>query len=220
MNYKFNDTLDLYANISQNYRSINFTDMQIQNSNFRIDPNLQDETGFNADVGARGVIFKKVNYDVSLFALFYNNRIGEIDTVNQSTFITYRYRTNVASALTKGVEAYGETDVWKLFFPDTPKISLRVFANFAINDARYVNSSNSAINNKKVEFVPPYTLKTGLTFSYKNASISYQYAYVQEHFSDATNAGKDINDNVVFIPNAVVGVIPSYSVMDLSLIHI
>jgi len=31
------------------------------------------------------------------------------------------------------------------------------------------------------------------------------------------NAGKDNNGNLVFIPNAIIGSIPSYSVMDLSL---
>ena len=45
----------------KNYRSINFTDMQIQNPNFKIDPNLEDEKGYNSDLGFRGGI-KKQNH--------------------------------------------------------------------------------------------------------------------------------------------------------------
>ncbi|MES1160754.1 MAG: TonB-dependent receptor, partial [Bacteroidota bacterium] len=43
-----------YANISQNYRSINFSDMSIVNPNYRVDPNLKDEKGYSADIGVRG----------------------------------------------------------------------------------------------------------------------------------------------------------------------
>ncbi|MBL4669246.1 MAG: TonB-dependent receptor [Flavobacteriales bacterium] len=217
LNYKFNDTLDIYANFTQNYRSINFADMQIKNKNFRIDPNLEDETGYNFDIGARGFIAKKLSYDVSGFVLLYDNRIGNIDQVDENTFIPYRYRTNVSKATVKGVEAVIELDWWKIIFSDTSKFSFRTFVNASYIDARYTDSKNTAFNDKLVEFVPPVTLKTGFTIAYKNFSASYQFSYVKEHYTDATNAGKDINGNLVFIPNAIIGTIPSYSVMDLSL---
>lgn len=217
VNYKWSKLVDIYANFSQNYRSVNFTDIQIQNANFRIDPNLKDETGFNVDLGVRGTKANKISYDVSGFLLSYDNRIGEVNGVDEQTFIPFRLRTNISKALTKGVEAVVEVDWWKIAFSDTSQISLRTFVNGALTDARYVDSENSAFQNKLVESVPPITLKTGATFAYKNFSISYQYSYVKEHFSDATNAGKDIDGNIIFIPNAIIGVIPSYSVMDLSM---
>jgi Fe(3+) dicitrate transport protein len=217
LNYKFSDTLDIYANFTQNYRSINFADMQIKNKNFRIDPNLEDETGYNFDLGVRGFIAKKVSYDVSGFVLLYDNRIGSIDQVDENTFIPYRYRTNVSKATVRGVEAVVELDWWKIIFSDTSKFSFRTFVNGSYIDARYTDSKNSAFNDKLVEFVPPVTLKTGVTIAYKNFSASFQYSYVQEHYTDATNAGKDGNGNLIFIPNAIIGTIPSYAVMDLSL---
>lgn len=217
LNYKINDTLDIYANFTQNYRSINFADMQIVNTNFRIDPDLEDETGYNFDLGVRGIIANKLSYDVSGFVLLYDNRIGNVDRVDEQTFIPFRYRTNVAEATVKGVEAVVELDWWKILFSDTSKISFRTFVNASYIDARYTDTENTAFNDKSVEFVPPVTLKTGATFGYKSFSISYQYSFVQEHYTDATNAGKDNNGNLVFIPNAIIGTIPSYSVMDLSL---
>lgn len=217
MNYKFNDTLEVYTNFTQNYRSINFTDMQIRNRNFQIDPDLQDETGYNFDLGVRGYIANKLNYDVSGFMLLYDNRIGAIDQVDPVTFIPYRYRTNVAKATIQGVEATVELDWWKVIFSDTSKVTFSTFANVSYINARYTDTENSALNDKLVEFVPPFNLKTGATFGYKNFSISYQYTYVQEHYTDATNAGKASDGSLVFIPNAIIGTIPSYSVMDLSL---
>ncbi len=217
VNYKFNDTIDVYANFTQNYRSINFTDMQIKNKNFRIDPNLQDEKGYNFDLGVRGIISNKFSYDVSGFMLLYDNRIGTIDQVDEQTFISYRYRTNVSNATIQGVEAVVELDWWKIIFSDTSKVSFRTFVNGSYISAKYTSTQNSAFNGKLVEFVPPFNLKTGATFAYKNFSISYQYTFVQEHYTDATNAGKDVNGNLIYIPNAIIGTIPSYSVMDLSL---
>ena len=217
MNYKFNETVDVYTNFSQNYRSINFTDMQIQNKNFRIDPDLQDETGFNFDLGVRGTLKNKLNYDISGYALLYDNRIGDVDQVDEVTYIPYRYRTNVSKALIRGVEAMVELDWWKIVFSDSSKASFRTFVNAAYTHARYIDSQSSALQDKEVEFVPPFNLKTGATFAYKRFSITYQYSYVGEQFSDATNAGKDQNGNIIFIPNAIIGVIPSYAVMDVSL---
>lgn len=219
LNYKFNDSVDVYANFTQNYRSINFTDMQIRNRNFRIDPDLKDETGYNFDLGVRGVVSNKLSYDVSGFMLLYDNRIGSVDKKDEQTFIVYRYRTNVSKANIMGVEAVVEMDWCKILFSDTSKFSFRTFVNASYISAKYTNSQISAFNNKLVEFVPPVNIKTGATFSYKGFSISYQYSYVQEQYSDATNAGKDVNGNLIFIPNAIIGVIPSYSVMDLSLTY-
>ena len=217
VNYNWKKQAAIYANFSQNYRSINFVDMQIQNSNFRIDPDLKDETGFNIDLGVRGAVSNKINYDVSGFILSYDNRIGEINQVDENTLIPFRLRTNVSEALIRGIEAVVEVDWWRMLVSDTSQFSFRTFANVAFIDARYVDTEQSAFQDKLVESVPPVNLKTGATVAYKNFSITYQYSYVQEHFSDATNAGKDINGNIINIPNAVIGVIPSYSVMDLSL---
>lgn len=198
----------IYANITQNYRSINFTDMQVQNPNFKIDPDLEDEKGFNADVGFQG--FKKgvLYYDVSFFLLSYNNRIGTTIEVDPQLYNTYQYRTNISASLTKGVEAFVEFDIWKAITSDSSKFSLKVFVNGSYIDARYINSEVTAFENKKVELVPPLTIKTGFKFNFKKFVASYQYSYTSEHFSDATNS--------VSQGNAVNGIIPSYWISDVS----
>jgi Fe(3+) dicitrate transport protein len=85
---------------------------------------------------------------------------------------------------------------------------LSTFLNFAYNNALYISSNEPAFFGKKVEMVPPVILKSGINFSLKKLSISYQFSFNQEQYTDATNAEKQ--------SNAVIGKIPSYSVMDLS----
>jgi Fe(3+) dicitrate transport protein len=203
-----NDTLIFNANITQNYRSINFTDMQIQNPNFRIDPKLEDEKGYNADLGLRGFVNNKFNYNVSAFALYYNNRIGTTIETDSVLYNTYQYRTNIASSLTKGIEAMLEVNLWQCFINDSSNTELSVFVNGSFVDSKYLKSEETAFQGKKVELVPMFNVKTGITYTHKKFSASYQYSYTAKQFSDATNSESQ--------PNAVNGIIPSYYIMDLS----
>jgi Fe(3+) dicitrate transport protein len=209
LTYKHNDSIELYTNFSQNYRSINFTDMQIQNPNFKIDPNLADEKGFNADFGFRGGIKNKITFDVSLFGLYYSNRIGTTIETDSVLFNTYQYRTNISASFTKGIEAVIELNLWKWFVNDSSDFDLSCFINTSFVDSKYINSNEPAYQNKKVELVPPFNLKTGITAKYKSFSGTIQYNYTHQHFSDATNSIQQAN--------AVNGIIPTYQILDLSL---
>ena len=208
LNFKLNEEIEVYSNISQNYRSVNFTDMQIRNPNFRIDPVLKDEVGYNSDLGIRGKIKDILYFDASLFYLFYNNRIGNTIQIDSNLFNTYQYRTNISESRTYGFESVLECDWWKIF-SKKKNYKWTTFLNIAYNNAEYISSDISAFFGKKVEMVPPFIFRTGMTIGGDNLSVSYQYSYTKEHFSDATNSDYQIN--------AVVGLIPSYSVMDVSL---
>jgi Fe(3+) dicitrate transport protein len=209
VNYKISNTIELYSNFSQNYRSINFSDMQISNPNFIIDPKLKDERGYNCDIGIRGKIKNKLYFDASVYTLFYNNRIGTRLTTDTVWFKPIQFRTNISQSRTIGFEMMVEADWFKLLSVSNNENKLSTFINFSFNDANYINSDISAFQNKKVELVPPIVLKTGLSFVKGKYSISYQYSYTHQHFSDATNSENQVT-------NAVVGLIYSYFTMDLS----
>ena len=67
---------ELYANFSRNYRGINFSDIRIINPNQVVDPNINDEQGFTADLGYRGTLTDWLFIDASLFFLAYEDKIG------------------------------------------------------------------------------------------------------------------------------------------------
>jgi Fe(3+) dicitrate transport protein len=208
LSYYQSEAAQFYGNISQNYRAINFNDIHSANKNSQSDPNLQDEKGYSADLGMRGNLSGVFNYDVSLFFINYNNRIGSVQAVDPVSFNIYRLRTNVSQSRNLGLESFAELELLHFFKPQLTDTKLSLFTNLALINARYVNSKEPAFENKKVELAPDVIFKTGLSFKHKRFSASYQVGYTSSQFSDATNA--TVSDD------AITGLIPAYTVMDLS----
>ena len=209
--YRKSEGLELYANLSQNYRAINFTDLRINNPNLRVDPDIADEEGYTADLGIKGKKESLFTYEVTLFYLRYFGKIGQVLRTDPVLFNDYRYRTNIADARNMGIEAFGEVSLLNLLQSETKDVKWTVFGNLSLIDARYIRTDDTSIRNKKVEMVPPVTVKIGSTFRYRAFSLAAQYSYVDAHFSDASNA--------VRTATAVEGIIPSYSVTDVSAVY-
>lgn len=199
---------EIYANISQNYRAINFSDLRIVNPNFSVDPAIRDEKGITADLGLRGNKRNFLSYDLTLFYVAYNGRIGQILKADQPPlYLDYRLRTNVADARNLGIEAFTEIDLLKLWRPQSTR-SLSWFLNGAYVNAKYIHTDETSIAGKEVEMVPPIMLRTGLNFKTNHWGASLQWNYIQQHYTDATNAMRT--------STAVEGIIPTYQVMDFS----
>jgi Fe(3+) dicitrate transport protein len=177
------------------------------NANAKVDPDLKDEDGFNIDAGFRGTYKGWLYADISVFLLKYNNRIGSIFT-RDTSFMTYRLRTNVSDSRNLGTEILLDGDILKAL-GRTSKYKLNVYTSFSLIDARYINTKNTAISDKLVENVPPVVFRTGISFSDPHFNITGQYAYQGKQYSDATNTEST--------PTAVDGAIPAFSVIDLSL---
>ena len=208
LSYKPNYALNIYGNISQNYRSITFSDIRIVNPSAVVDPNLQDEKGYSLDFGIRSEQTRFVNYDVSLFYLNYNNRIGEVQFADANNRIK-RNRTNIGQAIIRGIEAYAELDALEALQKSSDSWQLGAFANVAFIKSDYRKSLIKGVQGKEVEFVPRTNLKIGLKMGYKNFKASYQFSYLSQQFTDATNA---IDGGVT----AVIGEVPAYQIMDFS----
>lgn len=209
LSYKPTARLEAYANISQNYRAINFSDLRITNPNFSVDPTLRDERGYTADLGIRGRAEDFFTYEVTLFYLKYKDRIGLLLKADQPPlYLDYRLRTNISDSRNVGVEAFGEVDLLKMTGHKTSAWGWSVFVNLSLIDARYVNTDDPTIRNKQVEQVPPVLLRTGTTVRRGSFSATLQYAYTGQQFTDATNA--------IRTATAVNGVIPAYQIADLS----
>ena len=210
--YKPINKIEVYTNFSQNYRSINFSDLAVVNPNLLIDSLLSDERGFNIDLGLRGKLFKEaVQLDFSLFYLNYKNRIGITELIIDDPIIGERavaYTTNIGNAFVYGFESYLETNLWQLLGRKERNFGANLFLNFSWLSSAY-NTEDQKIDDNEVELVPPFTLKTGLNLRFKQLRLAYQYSLVEEHFTDATNATS--------VPDATRGIIPRYQVHDLSL---
>ncbi len=216
-----------YANFCQNYRAINFNDIRIDNPSLRIDSNIRDERGFSADIGIRSRSKGHwLQYDVSAFWLQYNARIGTIVRNNEPPlFVEYRYRSNIGDATIRGLEGYAEANLlraWRALQGREAaprKVGLAAFATASYVDARYTRSLQprpndtlgvyqDPIKGKVVELVPVVIVRGGLTVGNQRWRLAVQTSYVSEQFTDASNQR--------FSPTGIVGVLPAYSVLDVS----
>ncbi|MDZ4839944.1 MAG: TonB-dependent receptor [Bacteroidota bacterium] len=225
LEYKFKTT-NLYANISQAYRPVLFSDLTPPATTDVIDENLKDANGFNADFGYRGSLFDFVDFDVSAFYIQYNNRIGTIRQFldNDPTKATYQYRTNLGKSANQGIEAYIDLNITKALQVNKKVGNLSLFASLAFINAEYkefktttisgstpnIVISESNLKNKRVEYAPNQIHNIGLTYAYKGFSTTFQTRISSEVFTDATNTET---------PNstATIGKIDGYQVYDLSM---
>ncbi len=220
--YKISPGAELYANFSQNYRSVTFSDIRVVNPVFRVDPNITDEEGFTSDLGLRGRINNRFSYDLSAFGLKYSSRIGEVlkpeerinaggETVETGRIV--RFRGNIGDAFIYGVEAFADWNVKNTFFEEQNNYRLNFFINSAFTKSEYIESEQTNVEGNQVEFIPELNLKTGMNFGYKNLLGSLQYTYLSSQYTDATNAPQNKDDS----QRGIEGAIPAYGVMDLSL---
>ncbi|WP_394970659.1 TonB-dependent receptor domain-containing protein [uncultured Croceitalea sp.] len=211
--YKLKPTLEAYANISQNYRSVTFNDIRVVNPTLVVDPNITDEDGFTADIGLRGRSNNFFTYDVSVFGLLYKDRLGEILAIDDSDNSVFRRRGNIGDAFIYGLETFADVNLKEVAFPSLDKLKLNYFLNLALTNSEYTDSEENNVRGNQVEFIPEINLKTGLNFGYGNLLGSIQYTYLSEQFTDATNAPQDVNDN----QRGIEGTIPAYDILDFSL---
>ena len=206
--YKPFTAIEVYFNASENYRSVTFADISIFNPAYSISPNISDESGSTIDLGVRGDISQLISYDVNVFNLNYNNRIGFIQKEDAFGRVKSE-RGNVGDAAIYGIESLLDIDLRRVFLMPN-SFSLNTFVNTSFITSEYTASQVPGIRGKKIEFVPKKNLKTGVRFGYNNLMLNFQYTYLSSQFTDASNA-------TVGNLSGVVGEIPAYSVMDLSL---
>ncbi len=208
LSYKPNANIELYGNISQNYRSVTFSDINIINPAFSINPDITDERGFTADIGLRGNYKRLISYDLGVFGLFYNDRIGFVQKGLPDGRVTSE-RGNVGDAVMYGVESLFDFNLKKILALSND-FQLNYFINTSIINSEYTTSQQAGIQGNKVEFVPDVNLKTGLRGGYKNLLGSIQYTYLGSQFTDATNSTQASLSGVI-------GDIPQYDILDVSL---
>lgn len=200
--YKISRALSTYANFTQNYRAINFSDIRIKNPNIEVDSAIRDEYGYTAEIGFRGTWQRFWTYDVAGFYIFYGDKIGVAPQPGKVN----RIRTNIGDAQNYGIEAFTEFDFIQAF-ADSSDLHLRLFVNTAYIQSNYIRSQEPNFIGKQVEYVAPFILRTGLKFSNEKWSTQLQVSYTGDQFSDASNAVTPSSD-------ATIGLVPAYTVAD------
>lgn len=224
MEYKIAKT-NIYANITQAYRPVLFSDLTPSAVTDVIDPNIKDASGYNADIGFRGSVNNYLNFDFSLFYLNYNNRIGGVRqyTNNDPNQGTYLFRTNLGETVNKGIESFFNLNITSMLEIEKKYGNVDFFATMSFIDSRYTNYkvySSSGIppnatitttdlSGNRVENAPRYIHNFGLSWGKKNISTTLQCRISGKIFTDANNTTAPST-------NGVTGLLDGYKVFDLS----
>jgi len=205
---KLENDIELYANYSQNYRSVTFADISTVNPAYAIDPEISDEEGYTIDLGLRGNYNNFFSFDANIFHLAYNNRIGFVQRLFDDGNVK-AYRTNTGDANIYGLESLLDINLKKVLQLNSAYI-FNTFLNLSIIESKYIRSDEPGVEGKEVEFVPKYNIKYGIKFGYKNFTSYFQYSYLARQFSDSSNS---VESNL----SGVIGQIPAYDILDLSM---
>ena len=215
--YHVGSKTELYANITQAYRPVQFADLSTPPGTDRIDPALRDARGYNTDLGIRGQVHKRIYVDVSLYLLQYRNRIGTLLEQDPNGNF-YNLRTNVGSSRSKGLELF--TEYQGRLSKERSHWKWGGFISYAYNDARYIRLQVSRwiggqlqkidLRNNRVENAPEHLFRGGLNLQFKQIKLTGQFNYVSRVYTDANNTQSPSS-------NGQNGVIPSYRIVDLTL---
>jgi len=210
--FKITNKINAYGNYSQAYRPVTFSELTPSATTEIIDANMKDASGFNADFGFKGTVKNALNFDIGLFYLKYENRIGVI-TQNGAPF-----KTNIGSSESKGIESFVEVDFIKLFTDFKKFGTVSIYSSNSLIDAHYVtwnnpsiaNDPSKSIVNNRIENAPQYIHRFGASYNLKGFLASFQLSSVGDVFTDAANTEA---------PNstATIGKLAGYQVMDATL---
>ena len=207
--YRISDNYEVYGNFSQNYRSVTFTDLRTSNPSFQIAPDISDEKGWSSDLGLRGNLRDKIKFDLSLFLLNYQNRIGEYYKVASNARVI-RERDNVGAARVYGIESLVEIDWMQVLGKNSDQFHVLTYSNLALTKSRYTKSQIPNVVGNELEYVPLINWRAGLNLGYQKMKATLQISHLSQQFTDATNA---VDGGY----SAVNGIVPAYTLLDLTL---
>ncbi len=207
--YKPSQTIEIYGGWSQAYHPMLFKDLIPMSLYEKVDPDISDSKGYNAELGTRGQ-WSILKWDVSAFLVKINNRFGTLSQTDaQGQF--YTYRTNIGNSLNSGLEIFVQAD-WLIGH----RSALTFFTSTAVMHARYTTAvvksgdANIDIRGNKVESAPDLITRNGVTYRFRKLSISALYSYTAATYADA------LNTEIPPAATGAVGLVPAYGLFDLN----
>lgn len=197
---------NLYAGYSQSYRPVIFKDIIPGSVLERVDKNLKDARGYTLEAGYRGDT-ENLRWDLSVFKLLYNNRMGTAAQFDGTSF--YNLRTNVGDSRTYGVELFLQHGL------NIGRTRWSLFTSTAWMDAEYqqaivrIGQTNVSVSGNAVQSVPNLISRNGISMHAGPANVTLLYSYTAESYADALNTRNPS-------ANGAVGLVPSYGLLDIA----
>jgi Fe(3+) dicitrate transport protein len=190
--YDLGKSGEYYANISEGYKPMTYSDAVPTGANDTISDDLEPANVLNYEIGRRGRPAPGVWYDVSLFAVDYDGRFGRVGSNIQ----------NVGRSINYGASAAVEVDLWRE--RESGGTTLTWHGNVQLLDAEFISGP---LDGKTPQYAPDVMLRSGLVYRQPGrAKVALLGTYLSEHFADDGNTRTATAD----------WLIPSYVVFDLT----
>ena len=145
-----------YANISQSYRPMVFTQAVPNAATNIVNNDLEEGRAVQYELGYRAQPIEGLVFDASVFHLEFDNQIGNFALPGGLSTVA-----NVGRAVHRGVEAGAQYDLFRLFGRST-KSALNLYANALLLDAEFKEGANAG---RTPQYAPDHVVRTGLIYT-------------------------------------------------------
>ncbi|WP_373520455.1 TonB-dependent receptor family protein [Aquiflexum sp.] len=209
-NYEINHFSRIYGGISQANRPVLFADIIPGSPLATIAQDLEHAFGYNAELGWENFLTDRWKYNLTYFRTYMGNRIGNV--LMEENGQTKVAKSNTGNSMTDGVELYLEGEIFR-----SENWLLSAYTASSYMNGRYISgevasgNQNMDITGNRIESVPRWISRNGLSASYQKVKMVFQHQYVSETFADAINTES---------PPATgsVGLVPEYHIWDVNLV--
>jgi Fe(3+) dicitrate transport protein len=173
----------LYANISESYRPVIFTQAVPTSGNSLVPDDLDASHAIQYELGFRSSATPGLVVDASAFLLDFDDQIG---TLSSGSFST---TANTGRAQHQGVEAAISYDLFTLSASAPQDQKLEIYANALLLDASYVSGP---LDGKTPQYAPDYLVRSGLVYTAARgkAKVAFLGTSVGEAFGDDNNTAQ------------------------------
>lgn len=229
LEYAFTPQVQAYANVSQAYRPLIFTQAVPTSPNFVTDGNLDPSFIWNYEIGFRGDPTTWITWDTSFFMIDFQDQIGTRTADNGNLTIL----ENSGRSFTYGWDLSIQTDlvglaqaIWNPMPPSLPQSttadgkqvvekntppawddwvdrygSFEVLNNLTLMQAEFISGPNTG---NTPEYSPNYMYRFGLIYDWRSRfQVALLGTFIDSTFADSTNTAQRF--------------IPAYDVWDLTI---
>ncbi|MBL9137131.1 MAG: TonB-dependent receptor [Verrucomicrobiales bacterium] len=193
LGYRLSDGLDLYANVSESYRTTIFTESLIVPSSGTVAPaDLSPSKGIQYEIGFRGHPQAWVTWDTSLFLVDLDNKFGGTVTSGNVTVLR-----NVGRSINYGWDAAATVDMMGWFDAGDGQDrvgrlgSLNLYGNLTLLAA---GIEGGVSDGKRPQYAPEYMARGGFIYRWRErVKVAFLGTFMGAHFaSDDENPTRAI----------------------------
>lgn len=165
----------LYANVSQAYRPMIFSEAVPTGAGTVVNNDLEEGKSIEYELGVKSRPNEWLTFDTSVFLLQFEDQIGVVAPTLQ----------NVGDSQHLGLDVFASVDLLTLASGQKTEQSLEWFVSATFLDAEFVDGLTDG---NTPQYAPDHTIRSGLVYRHEDfGSISLSSTYVDDYFADDGN---------------------------------